>query len=139
VKSRNLRGFLAKARDLAGLTGIDPGRLGSNPLDLDPMAAGGSILSGCEVKIRSARSGSNGCGREQAARGGRRRPTVATGGEQQGLTGETRSRVPGLGSTCGSHLCAAGDAANLSRAARLVEAQWQRCTTRWATVQIRRA
>jgi hypothetical protein len=41
VKSRKLRGFLAKARDLTVLTGIDPGRLGSDPLDLDPTAADG--------------------------------------------------------------------------------------------------
>jgi hypothetical protein len=32
VKSKKLRGFLAKARDLVGLTGLDP-------LDLDPTAA----------------------------------------------------------------------------------------------------
>jgi hypothetical protein len=32
VKSRKYRGFLAKARDLAGLTGIDLGWL-----DLDPL------------------------------------------------------------------------------------------------------
>jgi hypothetical protein len=47
VKSRKLRGFLAKARDLAGWTGIDPGWLDLDLLDLDPTAAGGSILSGC--------------------------------------------------------------------------------------------
>jgi hypothetical protein len=47
VKSRKHRGFLAKARDLAGLTGIDPGQLDPHPLDLDPTAAGGSIFSGC--------------------------------------------------------------------------------------------
>jgi hypothetical protein len=47
VKSRKYRGFLAKARDLAGLTGIDPGRLDLDPLDLDPTTAGGSILRGC--------------------------------------------------------------------------------------------
>jgi hypothetical protein len=41
VKSRKYTGFLAKARDLAGLTGIDPGQLGSNLLDLDPTAADG--------------------------------------------------------------------------------------------------
>jgi hypothetical protein len=40
VKSRKLRGFLARTRDLAGLTGIDPGRLDLDPLDLDPTAAG---------------------------------------------------------------------------------------------------
>jgi hypothetical protein len=35
VKTKKLRGFLAKLREQAGLTGIDPGRL-----DLDPDACG---------------------------------------------------------------------------------------------------
>jgi hypothetical protein len=56
VKSKKYRGFLAKARDLAGLTGIDPGRLDLDPLDLDPTAAGGSILSGCGRLIWIVRS-----------------------------------------------------------------------------------
>jgi hypothetical protein len=45
VKSRKLRGFLAKVRDLAGLTGIDPGQLYLDPLDLDPTAAGGGRVT----------------------------------------------------------------------------------------------
>jgi hypothetical protein len=51
VKSEKLRGFLAKMRDLTGLTGIDPGRL-----DLDTTAASGSILSGYGRSIRIVRS-----------------------------------------------------------------------------------
>jgi hypothetical protein len=38
VKSRKLRGFHAKTRDLTGFAGIDPGRLDLDPLDLDPTA-----------------------------------------------------------------------------------------------------
>jgi hypothetical protein len=38
---QKIKEFLAKARDLARLTGIDPGHLGSDPLDLDPTAADG--------------------------------------------------------------------------------------------------
>jgi hypothetical protein len=45
VKFGKCRDFLAKTRDLVGLTGIDPGQLDLDPLDLDLTAAGGSILS----------------------------------------------------------------------------------------------
>jgi hypothetical protein len=41
VKSGKLKGFFAKVRNLTGLTGIDPGSTGSDPLDLDPTATGG--------------------------------------------------------------------------------------------------
>jgi hypothetical protein len=45
VKSEKLGGFSAKRQGPAGLTGIDPGWLDLDPLDLDPTAAGG-----CRVK-----------------------------------------------------------------------------------------
>jgi hypothetical protein len=44
VKSGKLKGFHAKARNLTGLTDIDPGSAGSDPLDLDPTTtAGGRV------------------------------------------------------------------------------------------------
>jgi hypothetical protein len=46
VKTRKLRGFLAKLREQAGLTGIDPGRLDLDPLDLDPAAVDACGLRG---------------------------------------------------------------------------------------------
>jgi hypothetical protein len=47
VNSRKLRGFSAKSRNHAGLTGVDPGWLDLDPLDLDLRVA-----HGCGYVIR---------------------------------------------------------------------------------------
>jgi hypothetical protein len=69
---------------------------------------------------------------------GERRRSAASGGA---LAGETRYRVPGHDLAHGSHLCTAGDAANLSRAARLAEARRRRRTKqrRGAAAKLQRA
>jgi hypothetical protein len=66
--------------------------------------------------------------RAQAAAGdGERRRSAASGGA---LAGETQSKVPRHELARGSHLCAAGEATDLSRAARPVETRQRRRMTR---------
>jgi hypothetical protein len=76
VKSRKPREFSAKTRDLAKLTGIDPGRLDLDPLNLDPTAAGGCGLSsggglnqGHWILIRQPRMRASGARRRATANG----------------------------------------------------------------------
>jgi hypothetical protein len=74
------------------LTGIDPGRLDLDPLDLDPTAAKVRELSSGDGRIQIVGSRSGSGGRTRVLGGGERRRLAVSGGA---LAGETRSRVPG--------------------------------------------
>jgi hypothetical protein len=123
VKTKTLRGFLAKLREQAGFGLVDWSG-GSRSVGSGSNGCGGLRRRGLDLGVGFQ---SGGWGLAHAAR---RRHAKAGGGRRRTRRREPRSRVSGHGLGRGGRLGEAREHANLSRAAALAKTRRRRRPTR---------